>query len=192
MSRSGSTSTASADRAWPGLLNLLVPGAGVIWLGGLASGLLLGLGFALCANLAVWSVLLVPDDWSAGRTALVVLVTGMFYVAAQIALVRARQAARRRDRQALRHAALARARERLLAEDYAGALAALAPLESLAGEDLLVAVRVAEARSGLDDVAAARAAWQHVRALDRHGLYRDQVRSHEAALDLGTRRTPPG
>ncbi len=50
-------------RAWlAGVLNLLVPGLGIIYLGRAWTGLIVGLIFAAFANLALWAVLLIPDD----------------------------------------------------------------------------------------------------------------------------------
>jgi hypothetical protein len=163
-----------------GVLNLLVPGLGIIWHGRIAGGLALGVVFAACANLAVCSVLLIPDDLPGWAPPLAIGLAAGAYVGCQVQFVRSARQHRNAERERIRRVALSTVRESLEQGDYAGGLAALAPISHLAAHDLLVAYRTAQVLSGLGDAQAARTAWQQVRALDRHHIYRDEWRTAAA------------
>jgi hypothetical protein len=80
-------------------VNLLLPGGGLILVEALVSGVLIGLAFTLCANLALLAVLLFPDDFSRWDQALLIGLAGGSYVGAQLRLAGelARRRARARD-----------------------------------------------------------------------------------------------
>jgi hypothetical protein len=188
----GSPSQSHLGNSAAGILNMLVPGSGIIWLGRTVAGLVFGALFAACANLAVWSMLLIPDDLPAWVPPLAIgLATGA-YLACQVQFVRSARGRRQAEQEAVRRSALIRVREALEEGDCRRGLAALAPVSHLAAHDLLVAYRMAQVLSGLEDAEAARRAWRQVRALDRHHIYRDEwgtavsgaLHSPDAAGDL--------
>lgn len=159
-------------------LNLLVPGAGLILLGAPTSGVLVVLAASASATLALLASLLFPLDFSPNVRALLIGIAGGCYVGAQVRLGQRVRSVRDQAAARLRREQLALCQDRLNAGDAAGALAALAPLEELAAVDVVVAYRLAQARTALGDANRARAAWQHLRTLDTHGLYRAQIRAH--------------
>lgn len=178
-----------------GALNLLVPGLGIIWLGRAVAGLVFGLVFAACANLAVCAVLLVPGDLPAWAPPLAIgLATGA-YLGCQVQLVRSSREHREAEQQRIRRAALTAVREALERGDYSAGLAALAPVSHLAAQDLLVAFRLAQLLTAVGDTQAALAAWRQVRALDRHHIYRDEWRTAVVGAlnsnDAGGEPPPP-
>ena len=180
------------EAGWAACLNLLIPGVGIILLGRVAIGLLVGLIFVLCVNYALWATLLIPDEFPSWARGLGIGLAGGTYVGAQLRLA---QTVRSRDRQrraALRRQALNAAREALRLGDSAAALEALGPVRAHAEHDLLIAYRLAQLYTGAGDVAQALAAWQRVRALDRHRIYRDEIRANEEVLArLRVAGTPP-
>ena len=167
---------------WAACLNLLVPGAGVILVGSVWAGLLTGLAFVLCANYALWATFLIPDEFSRWSQALGIGVAAGTYFGAQVRLAQAVRGRERRQQADARRAALSAAQACLLQADHAGALDALKPVRDLAGSDLLIAYRTAQAHAGVRDTEAARAAWRRVRELDRHHVYREQTRAAERSL----------
>lgn len=158
------------------LLNLVLPGGGLILAGAAALGVIVGLIFAAFANLAVLASLLFPDDFSPNARALWIGFAGGAYVAAQLRLaqtLREREAAARAEQ---RRAALQAVRAHLAANEPAAALAALEPLARAEPDDLLVNVRLAQIHTAAGDRAAARSAWLRVRTLDRERIYWEHVR----------------
>lgn len=155
------------------IANLLVPGAGVILLGHVLTGLAIGLAFAVLANLTVCAVLLFPDDFSATAAALIVGLTGAAYVGAQVRMDMIYRALRHRHRLEVRREALAAAYERMQSGDYAAALEEIRRLEHALEGDILIAYRTAQILTQLGDPGAA-AAWQRVRQLDPHHVFRDE------------------
>ncbi len=173
--------TPRADR-WAPWLNLLLPGGGLILCGYATQGLVGGLVFAACANFALAAVLLFPDDFAAPVRAAAIALAACGYVGLQWGQLRAEYARQRRDA-AERRARTLRAVQKFLAAGDSGS--ARSALESLAQEwpdDLHVAYRLAEVLSAAGDVVAARAAWRHLRTLDRDGIYRSQWRAAERVL----------
>jgi len=175
----------AAGRAWITLLNLLAPGAGLIVLGRLASGLLFGALFGLCANAAVWATLLVPDEFPRWSKLAILTLAALSYLAAQVRLAQSMRREAQRRQTDIRRAALVAARECLMQRDPVAALAALRAVQHLAARDVVVAYRYAQVYTALQDADAAHAAWQQVRRLDRDGVYRDERRAGEKALRRG-------
>lgn len=167
---------------WAALTNLLVPGAGIVLLGDVWQGLVGGVAFALCANAALWLVLLIPDEFSGTTQALALGAAAGTYLGAQLRFAQTVRSRERAWQSGVRRGALWAARECLDRRDFAGALAALEPIRVAAARDLLVAYRVAQTLTGLKDADAALAAWRQVRALDRHHVYRDECREGEQAF----------
>lgn len=166
----------------PVMLNLAVPGAGVVWLGSVLNGVLLGGSFALLCNWWVWAIWIVPGEFAAAAQMLLGLAVLLLYTAAQLSLARTLREWRARRATALRRAALTTAVRRLEERDVAGAWTALLPVLGRADRDLLIAYRAAQVLTVAGDVERARRAWRRVRALDPHGLYRRQIEQAEAEL----------
>ena len=162
-------------------LNLLVPGAGIILLGRTWVGLLIGVLFLTCANFALWTTLLIPDDYSPWLRGLGIGLAGGTYIGAQMRLTQTVRQQRHQIQSKLRHMALSTVRECLQREDYAAALKAIAPVRGHGNNDLLVAHRLAQILTGLNH-ADALAAWRHLRTLDRHRFYQDEIRTNEKIL----------
>lgn len=165
------------------IANLALPGAGLILLGDWIQGTVIGLAFAASANLALAATGLVPDAFHPVVRGLIIGITGGLYVGAQLRLrnrwhLHLEQAAERQRRNALKEV-----HDSLRRGAFEDALAALAPIADRAQDDLLVAFRLAQALTGTGDREAARAAWEYVRALDRHGIYRDEIRANLTTPD---------
>jgi hypothetical protein len=171
-------STAPAGR-WGPLVNLVLPGGGLILSGAIASGLLVGLAFTACASFALLAVLLFPDDFSRTLQALGIGAAAGSYVGAQIRFVQTRREARVQAALARRRRALWEVRSLLESGAHGQALESVAALAREWPDDLLVAYRLAQVLTEAGAPAAAQAAWGHVRALDRHGIYREQIRAGE-------------
>jgi hypothetical protein len=165
--------------AW---LNLVLPGGGLVLIGAVWSGMLAGLAFAACANFTLGSILLFPDDFSRGTLALGIGLTAGSYLGTQWRLARivrerAEQAAASRRRQVLADA------ERLLRRGEAGQAAEeLAGLGPSCAGDLAVAYRLAQALTAAGNTEGALGAWEAVRRLDKHGIYREHVNENERRL----------
>lgn len=171
---------------WPVRLNLVIPGAGLVLLGSPAAGIVGGLAFAACANFALAAVLLIPDEFSGTTQALAVGLAVGTYVGVQLRLARAARTARATAATAWRRRVLWDVRAMLGRGEYAAALKALAPLVPRAPHDLLVAFRHAQLLSEVGATTEAEAAWRRVRTLDRHGIYKGQVRTYAAHIAAGT------
>jgi len=164
--------------------NLVLPGAGLILLGSLASGLLGGLLFAACANFVIAAVFLFPDEFSATHQALGIGLAGGAYLGTQLRLAQAVRDHRKVAAEARRRQCLRRTEDLLVHGDTAAALEAIMPISDLADSDLLVAYRLAQALTAAGDAAAAHEAWQRVRRLDQHAIYKRQI--DQAEQDLAT------
>ncbi len=165
--------------AW---LNLVLPGGGLIWIGATATGLLAGVAFAACANVALAAVLLVPDEFGAAYQKLVIGLAAGAYAGAQLRFVQTVRQRRAVDLANQRRESLRRVTACLLDGDAEAALVALQPLRNGAEDDLLVMYRLAQVLTAAGNVSAARNAWRKVRALDRHGIYRRQAEEQERRL----------
>ncbi len=165
-----------------GWINLLVPGAGLVLLGHVAAGLILGLIFTSLANFLLAAILLFPDDvselWRAAAGGGLVLV----YVLAQLGQAQVLRAGAVGVAEQRRREALQSAKERLERGEAQWALQALSPLRETAAGDLLLAVRWAQALSAAGQIEEALAAWEVVRKLDRHHIYRRERVAHESQL----------
>lgn len=163
-------------------VNLAVPGTGLLLLGRWPAGLVTLVAFTTAANGVIWSTLIAPEDWSGWIPGAAGGLAAAAYVAAQLVLSQEIGAARRRIC-ALRRREILAASERLIeAGDLGAGLAELERLDPADTRDLPVAVRHAQLLQGLGDWAGARRAWEHVRRIDRHQVYR--VVSDEALRAL--------
>jgi hypothetical protein len=164
------------------LINLVIPGGGLILIGHEALGVLIAILFTIATGYALAASLLFPDDTSATWRGLGIGVAIGTYLGAQL---RYAQTVRFQVDQALgdlRRTALAAARAALHAGRADEAWSALQPLLPQAETDLLVAYRVAQVLTARGNGLVALNAWRRVRRLDRHRIYRDEVRSNEQRL----------
>jgi hypothetical protein len=171
------------------LVNLVVPGGGLILIGHETLGVLIGVLFTLSAGYALAATLLFPDDTSTTWRGLGIGVALGTYIGAQI---RYAQTVRYEADQAfgdLRRSALGAARRALDAGRADEAWALLQPLLPQVETDLLVAYRVAQVLTARGDGGAALRAWRRVGRLDRHRIYREEVHVNERAL---ARQLGPG
>lgn len=163
------------------LVNLLIPGSGLILVGDVLAGLVFCLLLIIVANLCLAGWLLIPDEVPPPWRITALIVAAGTYTLAQLRCVHRLRWERQR-REALRRREVLAAVQRLLAEDQAArAWELLQPLAGLAERDLLVAWRVAQVLTAKRDVEAALAAWGRLRRLDRHHLYRME-REHSERL----------
>lgn len=162
-------------------LNLVLPGAGVILLNAPWTGLGLGLLFALCANLAIVALLILPDDFTRGTAQAIILLTILSYLAAQASLTVTLRQATRRTLAAERRNALRVMQAGLDAGDAGAALHALEPLLEHQPDDLALL----SWRARLLDVAGRRAdadaAWLEVAKRDPDGVYRAELRARRTS-----------
>lgn len=164
------------------LANLLVPGLGWILLDQTALGVAIAVAFAMLANAAVTAEGLFPDEFSAPLRALLLGAAALTYGWSQWAMQKAVRRAARERAARLRRTALREYEAALRAGDGHAALESLRRLVREASADLSIAVRMAEAWSLIGDADASRRAWEHVRRIDRHHVYRETVALH---LDAG-------
>lgn len=167
-------------RLW--LVNLLIPGSAVILVGGPLPGALLALLYAAAASFAIWAVWIVPDSAAPWMTGIAVAFAAAAFVAGQLQLaqsLRRRRAERATD---ARRRVLQRVARCIDDGAYREALEALRPLQAAARQDLLVSFRVAQVLTLARIVPEAEAAWRHLRAIDIHHIYRDEISGYEALL----------
>ncbi|MBK9127611.1 MAG: hypothetical protein IPM13_07395 [Phycisphaerales bacterium] len=153
------------------LVNLLLPGAGAILSGSIGLGLGAGLVFALCANLAILTTLILPDDFTRFAAWTTVALAIASYGLAQVTFAVAHQrgieidrASRRRDGLRTLHAAVERG-------EHATALELVERLAAEWPDDLALLdwrVRLLRELGRAEDASRAEA---ELRRLDRHGIY---------------------
>ena len=160
---------------WAAWVNLLLPGSGLILLGAVASGLLAGLLFVACANFAIAAVLLFPDDFSGTAQALGIGLAGGAYVGSQVRVMAQVRRLRVEATAARRRRALWAAKDCLARGEAARAIEALRPLVEADAQDLLVSYQWAQALTAVGEVTRARDAWQQVKRLDQHGIYKRHI-----------------
>jgi len=164
------------------LVNLVIPGGGLILVGGDVSGVLIALLFTATASFSVAASLLLPGEVPATWRGLGIGVTLGTYVGAQVRFAQTLYHQRGRIADQARRAALHDARQALLDGQVEDAWRALQPLADQADTDLVLAYRVAQVLTARGDEVAARAAWQRVRRLDRHRIYRPETVACERTL----------
>jgi len=172
------------------LVNLLVPGSGLILHGDVLTGLVFCLLLTIVANLYLAGWLLIPDEVPPRWRLTALIVAAGTYALAQLRCAH-RLRRERRHRELLQRREVLAAVQRLLIQDQpARAWELLQPLAGLAEDDLLVAWRVAQVLTAKRDVEAALAAWQRLRRLDRHHLYRTEREHSERLLRRWAARFP--
>jgi hypothetical protein len=106
---------------------------------------------------------------------------GSFF-GAQLRLAHTQRAIRADELAAVRRRTLTEIQSLLNRGEPARALELLHPLARRFPRDLLVAYRLAQVLTASGNKHAARAAWQQLRTLDRHGIYRTQALENEKRL----------
>ncbi len=153
------------------VVNLLLPGGGLILIGHVWAGATVALLFAAFANVAIGAALIFPDDVQPWQGGLAIGLAGGVYAGAQIRLALTLRQSRRDEAAARRRRVLTEVRELMRDGEHRRALDALAALEPAAPTDLLVAYRKAQVLTEMGDPQAAAAAWERLRELDRHKIY---------------------
>jgi hypothetical protein len=166
----------------PRLINLVVPGGGLILIGNVGSGVLIAVLFTLSASFAMTAAWLFPDDVSRVWRGLSIGIALGTYLGAQLRYaqtvrLQADQAFWDLRREKMRTVRLALSEGRI--ED---AWLGLRPLMNDAETDLPLAFLVAQVLTLKGDGAAALNAWRHVRRLDRHRVYSRETRENEERL----------
>jgi tetratricopeptide (TPR) repeat protein len=160
------------------LVNLLVPGAGLIILQREWLGVSMALLFVVLAQLGISGLWIVPEDVPRWQAVLSMAGAGLVWLAAQLlALTRYRTSVSpvvQREIDELR----ARAEAAMQAGDLAEARQTLQLALNLNDEDLPTLALYAQVLGRLGEARDARRSWRRVRALDRHGEFR-------AAADAG-------
>lgn len=186
--RSARPATASPRGQFSRVLNLLLPGGGLILVGAVWRGVLIGALFILLLNAVIAFGLLIPDEIPGWLYLVLLAALAAAYTGAQLWLVRIQLRRGEHTGAAQRRQVLRAAAEALERSDAAAALAALRQSEPAVEHDLLLALRWAQAvqmEANLDQPAAAdqepsggagvRHAWLRVQRLDEHGIYRAEV-----------------
>jgi hypothetical protein len=173
---------ASASATLSRLVNLVVPGGGLILIGSAASGVLLAALFTVTAAFAIVSNLLFPDDFASAWRGLGIGVALGTWLGAQLRLAQSVRRQRERAAGKLREATLRDVRAELLAGRFDDAWRAIQPMIHRADDDLALACRLAQVLTARESPVAARAAWRRVRRLDRHRIYRQEVEEGEWTL----------
>lgn len=154
------------------LLNLVVPGAGLILVGRVLIGWALALAFAITANLAVFVLYIIPAEVNNGVRAAFIGSAAVLYIAAQGLFATAARYGFQAAVDTRLRSALVAANRFIADGDLRAALRALQDLPPPLESDLLVVLRVAQVLTALGDHSAAQAACERLRQLDRHGLCR--------------------
>lgn len=165
-----------------GVLNLLAPGAGLTLIGALGWGIALAILFGISANAAIASTWLFPDEVPPAWAAAFFGLAAASYVTAQIRLGQILRGRRLASGRARRRARLAEVQDHLAGGAAEKAWESLQPLQAQAPDDLLVALLAAEIQTIRGDAEAAERAWNRLATLDRHHLYREQVRAGRERL----------
>ncbi len=165
-----------------GVLNLVAPGAGLTLIGALGWGIGLAVLFGLAANAAIAATWLFPDEvppvWAAAFFGL----AAASYMTAQVRLGQILRERRAASARALRRDRLAAVQDHLSQGAAEQAWERLQPLRAQAPDDLLVALLTAETLTSRGAGEEAARAWDRLAALDRHHLYREQIRAGRARL----------
>lgn len=166
----------------PAVANLVLPGAGLILLGDVWLGFVVGVLFLAGANLAIAATLLIPDEFTPTWRGLCIGLACGAYFGAQVRLTGAVRRHGRQQVDAHRRAVLQAAVTALEADAPEQALSEIEALGDARNRDLVVAYRYAQALTASGKVDRARTAWETVRKLDRHHLYRTFIRRAESEL----------
>lgn len=159
---------------WSNRFLLLIPGVRQIIGGSIPWGLFLGILFALFANLLVLSTLVIPAEFTTPARVFVAIVAVAIAIAGHWLTPRGQFAIRPGSGRGLERrsalVALASALERGEIDENAKGR-----LEPWAETDLHVAYRLARAADAVGDDAESNRAWERVRKLDPHRIYRRPV-----------------
>ena len=179
------TAISTKTAGWPRWINLLVPGGGLILIGNGFSGVLIAVLFTLSTSFALAAILLFPDDVPRTWRGLALGIAVGTYLGAQW---RYAQTVRYRADQAfwdVRKETVRQARQALLEGRGAEAWDILQPLKNDVEVDLALAYLVAQVLTQTGDESGARTAWRRVKRLDRHRIYRREIREYEERTSAG-------
>lgn len=162
--------------------NAVIPGAGIVWLGEVWTGVVLGLSFCILAALAIAAEFIAPEAYSPVTRAGLFSAAGCSYLLTQLQY---RTVARRLELETsrqLRRRQLQHIRQLTAAGQPHEAMRALNDALGRRPEDLLLLVRLAQAQQSAGDFEAAALTWRHIRASDRHHVYTPWADAFDAAV----------
>ena len=163
----------------PRMLNLVVPGGGLILIGHIASGLVIAILFTLSASVAMAAAWLFPDDVSRVWRGLVIGIALGTYLGAQLRYAQTVRWHRDEAFWDLRREQMKTARHALMEGRIEDAWEGLRPLMEEVESDLPLAFLAAQVLNHKGDGHAALSAWRRVRRLDRHRIYYRETRENE-------------
>ena len=178
---SGSTRIPAVGR----VVNLLIPGGGLIMVGNEILGVLVAVLFTASASYAIAAWLLFPDDTTGAWRSLILGIALGTYVGSQIRYAQTVRHQRDLSAAAIRRSALRDCQVAMRENRLDDAWNAISRVATLADVDLAVAYRIAQVQSARGDEAEARRAWTRLRRLDRHRIYWAEFTAAERALDAG-------
>lgn len=152
-------------------VNLFIPGGGLVLVGRARMGIVLALAFAISANTALVSRLILPDDVPNWLQNLAIILACVLYIAANGLLLSAARPGGQRAKAAARNASLREIERLVAAGEFKTALRLIEVNRRLVEGDLHLAFRRAQLLTEVGDDAAALA-WKQLGSLDRHGIYR--------------------
>lgn len=170
------TGTPALGGAAAALLNLLLPGAGLIVIGFEGAGLLLGLTFGLVGGLAIASNWIIPAEFHRAARVLALAAAAFVYLGTQLRMAQALRIRQRDIGNERRRSVLAECRAAAATGDHERALRLLSELTAEDPAAVLPWVRRAQVLAAAGRVDEARQAWAEARRLDRHGVYRNEAR----------------
>lgn len=164
------------------VVNLVIPGGGLILIGCETLGLLVAILFTASTCYVITAWLLFPDDTTGAWRNLILGIALGTYVGSQIRYAQTVRHQRHLISESLRRAALRDCQTALRDGRFEAAWSAIEPVAELAETDLAVAYRLAQVHAARGDRVEARRAWEWLRILDRHGVYRVETVAAERAL----------
>ena len=168
------------DRAF--LVNLLLPGGGLVLVHRGWTGFIVGITFAAAANYTLAAFLLFPDDFAGWAKVLALLLTLSSYLGAQWIFRQTRRLHTNNQYLELRRRVFREVQALVNARDYQAAQQALDQLNEHARDDLVIAVRRAQILTAAQDIPVALEAWRRVAQLDIHRVYGRNVRANLTLL----------
>ncbi len=161
------------------LVNLIIPGTGLIWTRREWFGVLLALLFGICAQLAFAAVFFAPAAVPDSFATLAAVAAGVVWLVAQLALVRRVRWLTSNDARARFDLLLGDARRARDAGDIETARLAYRGALEINDEDLTANLEYARLIESADP-AAARRVWRRVRDLDPRGQSAPEARQRAA------------
>lgn len=175
------TARRSSAAGWRAV-NAVIPGAGIVWLGDVCTGVVLGLSFCVLAALAIAAEFIAPEAYSPVTRVGLFAAAGCAYLLTRLQY---RSVARGLELETLRQVRrrqLQHVRQLTAAGLPHEAIGVLNDALGRRPEDLLLLVRLAQAQQLAGDFEAAASTWRRIRASDRHHVYTPWADAFDAAI----------